>query len=148
VDVYGFFAWWLLLTVVVTLAWPLNIPLVALAYRVRMGTEPPPAVEGLGIWWRFTLAALSLALLSCATLGLLFLLVKAGFPAAPIRLILLVGYLPAAVAILYRILGLEDFLQATGQFALYILLPGLPLLLIGRWAGWWERLQQSAPWLL
>jgi hypothetical protein len=149
VDLYAFFTWWLVVIAAVTLAWPVNIPLVALAYRVRLGTQPPPVVEGLPLWWRFTLAALGLAGMSVLTLGLLYLLaVGAGFPPGPIRLILLVGYLPAAVAFLYWMLALEDLLQATGLLVLYILMPGLPLLLIGRSAGWWEGLRQSAPWLL
>jgi hypothetical protein len=58
------------------------------------------------------------------------------------------AYLPAGIGFLFWMLALEDMLQASSVFLLYILLPGLPLLLIGRLAGVWEAVKQSAPWLL
>jgi hypothetical protein len=149
VDLYIFVSWCIVTIAAVTLLWPLNILLVALAYRVRRGTQPAPVVEGLGLWWRFVLASSCLAVLTLVVLGLMFLLVHgASFPFGPIHATLLAAYLPAAIALLYWSLALEDLLEALGVFLLYILLPGLPLLLIGRLTGFWTNLGQAAPWLL
>jgi hypothetical protein len=42
----------------------------------------------------------------------------------------------------------EDMLQATGVFLLYVALPGIVVLLVGRLTHAWDRLMQAAPWLL
>jgi hypothetical protein len=132
----------------VTLIWPVNIPLVALAVKVRQGRKPID-MEAYELWWRCTFAALGLAVLTLILVGLNYLLVQsAEMPVGPVHLVLLLAYLPAAIGYTYWIMGLDDLLEAAGIFALYILLPGLPLLLAGRLAHWWEALTQLAPWLL
>jgi hypothetical protein len=45
-------------------------------------------------------------------------------------------------------MGMDDFMNATSVFMIYVVLPGLAVLVIGRIAHLWERLQVSAPWLL
>jgi hypothetical protein len=44
--------------------------------------------------------------------------------------------------------AMEDMMESLSLFLLYILLSGLPLLLIGRWFGWWEAVARDYPWLL
>jgi hypothetical protein len=148
VDLYRFFSWCLVLISVVTLLWPANILLMALAYKVRQGNRPIE-MEPSEFWWRCTLAALGLAAFSLVLLGLDYGLVsRAGVPMGPVQLTLFLLYVPAALGFLYWMLALDDLLQGSGVFSLYVLLPLLPILLIGRFGQWWEKLQEAAPWLL
>jgi hypothetical protein len=148
VELFAFVSWCLVTVVAVTLFWPVNIPLMALAYKVRHGGKPID-MDGREFWIRCTLAALGLTGMTLLTLGLVYVLVRrAELPAGAIHLTLLLAYLPAAVGFVFWVFGLEDMVQAVGVFLLYILLPGFPLLLLGRFAGWWEMLRQSRPWLL
>src|SRR5262249_55561782 len=131
-DIYRFVSWCLVTISLVTLIWPVNIPLLALAYRVRQGQQPVDMEAG-EFWWRCSFGTLGLAGISLVLLGLNYCLVQmTGLPIGPVQLTLLLGYLPAAIGFLLWILALEDMLQAASVFFLYILLPGSLLLL----AGW------------
>jgi hypothetical protein len=44
--------------------------------------------------------------------------------------------------------ALEDLVQGLGVFALYVLLPLLPLLLLGRFTGLWNFVRRTVPWIL
>ena len=147
-GLFLFVSWCLGVIAVVTLAWPLNIPLVALAYKVRLGYRPIP-LERSAFWWRSTFASLGLAGITLVLLGLVYALV-AGAELRPdqVELVLLLAYLPAAVWFLFWIYAMEDMLEALGVFLLYVFLPGLPLLLIGWLAGTWSKLAEEFPWLL
>jgi hypothetical protein len=148
VAFYGFFSWCLTVLAVVTLVWPLNIPLIALAYKVRQGGQKID-MEAREFWTRSTFAALGLAVLSLVALGLTYLLVVgAELPRGQMHLVLLLAYLPVAVWFVFWIYALEDLLQGLSVFSLYILLPLLPLLLIGRLTPLWSIVRQAAPWLL
>jgi hypothetical protein len=147
-DLFGFVSWVVVLILTVTLLWPINTLLLALAYKVRQGTQPI-SIEVNELWIRAVFASLALALTSVVMLGLLYGFTQsAQMPAGVVQSVLLAAYLPAAVGLLFWILALEDLLQATSVFMLYILIPGLPLLLIGRLFRLWESLRESAPWLL
>ncbi len=146
-GVFGFFSWALVTVLAVTLLWPLNVPVAALAYKVRLGPQPVP-LESREFWIRSTFAALGLAVLGLVLLGLTYVLVEAAeLPPGPTQLLLVACYLPAAVWFVFWIFALEDLLQALGVFMLYVLLAGLPLLLLGRLFGVWARLHAAAPWL-
>jgi hypothetical protein len=148
VDLFGFVSWTVVITLAVTLFWPANIPLLALAYKVRQGKQPI-TIETKELWVRAACAALALAIMSAVMLGLLYVLTQsADLPAGPMEFTLFIAYLPAAVGLLFWILALEDLLQASSVLLLYILIPGLPLLLAGRLANVWESLRESTPWLL
>ena len=147
-DLFGFVSWIVVLILAVTLCWPINIPLMALAYRVRKGRQQL-SIEAKELWTRCIFAALALAVLSAVMLGLLYTLIKTvGLPAGPVQFTLLIAYLPAAIGLLFWILALEDLLQASNVLLLYVLIPGLPVLLAGRMAHIWESLRESMPWLL
>ena len=47
-DVFAFVSWTVVVFCAVTLAWPLNVPVMALAYKVRLGTQPLD-VDGWGL---------------------------------------------------------------------------------------------------
>jgi hypothetical protein len=148
VDLFGLVSRSLVVILCVTLVWPANIVLLALAYKVRQGRQSA-GIRGPELWWRCALAAVALAVLSLVLIAMAYLLAEmAELSPGPVQLTLLIAYLPAAVALLFWMLALEDMLQALSVFCLYILLPGLPLLLVGRYAGLWETLRRQTPWLL
>jgi hypothetical protein len=130
----------------VAVLWPVNLLFMALAFKVRNGAKPIDMESG-ELWWRCTLATFGLAILSIVFLGLNVLLVPA-LPQGPIQTILLLGYVPAAITFVWWSLALEDLVQGTGVFLLYVLLPGLPLLLAGRILGLWDAIERNFPWLL
>ena len=59
-GLFLFFSWALVTIGAVTLIWPVNVPLAALAYKIRNGSGPNPLADE-GFWWRSTFAALGLA---------------------------------------------------------------------------------------
>ena len=147
-PLFIFVSWCLLTIGVVTLIWPLNIPLLALAYKVRLGYRPVPLARA-AFWWRSTFGSLGLAGMTLVLMGLLYALVDgADFKPEQVELVLLMAYLPAAVWYLFWMFAMEDMLESLSVFLLYVLLSGLPLLLIGRWFGWWETVAKDYSWLL
>jgi hypothetical protein len=150
VTFYGLFSWCLTVLAVVTLAWPLNIPLIALAYKVRQSGQKID-MEDREFWTRSTFAALGLAVLTLVTLGLTYLLVEGAElkqMAGQVHLVLLLAYLPLAVWFVFWIYALEDMLQGLSLFSLYVLLPLVPLLVVGRFTPLWAFVRRIAPWLL
>jgi hypothetical protein len=140
VTIYDVFTLALRLIVVTTLFWPLTIPLAALAYKVRLGQQPIPMEPG-PFWIRSTFASLGLAVLSGVMVGLYFLLVRLmELPAGPVEVVLLLAYIPAAVWYLFWMFALDDMIEALGIFLIYVLLPGLPLLLLAWVTGLWKRM--------
>ena len=130
-DLFVFVGWTVAVVCLVTVAWPLNVPLMALAYRVRRGSEPLD-VEGFELWTRSALASAGPAGMSVALLALAFALIQgAGLPQGPTLLILLLCYLPAAVFYVAWCWGYDEFVDGLALFLIYVLLPGLPLLLVG-----------------
>ena len=136
--------------VLVCIAWPLNLPLLALAVKVRQGTAKSEYEPG-EYWWRCTLGSFGLAVLAAIVAGLLYgLIVEASFTEAAgvLHLTLLMLFLPAATGFLFWVLALEDFFQALSVLGIFLLLPGLPLVLLGWLFGWGKALAAACPWLL
>jgi hypothetical protein len=147
-QLFGYVGWVVAIVCAVTLAWPLNVPLMALAYKVRHGSQPLD-VEGSELWTRSALASVGPAGLSLALLLLAYALVRgAQLPSGPTLLVLLLLYLPAAVGFVTWCWGYDEFVDGLGVFLIYVLLPGLPLLLVGWLAGLARPLADRAPWLL
>jgi len=148
VDLYRFVSWSLTIASVVTLSWPVNIPFLALAYKVRQGRQPIDMEAG-EFWWRCSFGALGVAGISLVLLGLNYSLVRmTELPAGPVQLTLLLAYLPAGIGFVLWMMALEDMLQATSVFLLYVLLPGIPLLVVGWMIHLWQTIQQNFGWLL
>jgi hypothetical protein len=148
VESFAVFSWTLAIVFVVTLLWPLNLPLAALAYKVRQGSAPID-MDGREFWVRCTLASLGMFGMGLVLLGLTYGLIEgAELPREMVEMVMLLVYVPAAAWFLFWVFALEDMLQALSLFLLYILLPGVPLLLIGWLTGAWRRLADAAPWLL
>jgi hypothetical protein len=147
------FANWVLVTIfAVTILWPLNIPLLVLAFRVRLGTAKLPYDEPRELWWRAALGATGLFVLTLAFVLLAYLVNQGaeltGGPRGAVHLTLLLLYVPAAVGFLFWCFAFEDPGPALAVFLLYVGLPALPLLLAGWFRGFWGWLGGSAPWLL
>jgi hypothetical protein len=148
VDILAFLAWSLVLIHGVALIWPINTLLMALAFKVQNGPAPVP-FEARELWIRSTFAALGLAVLSLAFVGLAYLLVGHWeLPGGPVHLVLLLVYLPAAVAHVFWMFALDDVLQALSITGIYILLPGAVLLGAAWWFKWFDKVKEQAPWLL
>ncbi|HJT78577.1 MAG TPA: hypothetical protein VJ739_15335 [Gemmataceae bacterium] len=149
-DLFTFVAWVAVLIAAVTVIWPLNVPLLALAVKVRRGAEPT-GYEPSELWWRCALGSLGLAVLTLILLGLTYgVVVEAEFAAArgPVHLVLILLYVTAAIPYLFWTLALEDMFQAASVFLLYVFLPGLVLFLLGWLLGWGGLVSAWAPWLL
>jgi hypothetical protein len=120
---------WAIIGLLATLIWPVNIPLMALAYKVRIGQQPIP-FEPLEYWLRSTFAALGMALLGWLLLvgfgSLLWLEMPPSYSLAIVALI----YVPIAVLFLFWIMAFDEIMEAISLFLIYLFLPGLPLVLI------------------
>jgi hypothetical protein len=148
VNLFAYLGYVVAVVCAVTLAWPLNVPLMAFAYKVRRGSEPLD-VDASELWTRSALAAAGPAGMSLVLLLLAYVLVRgADLPAGPTLVVLLLAYLPAAVAYVTWCWGYDEFVDGLGLFLVYLLLPGLPLLLVGWLAGLGRVLAERAPWLL
>ena len=147
-DIFGFFSWCLVVISAVTLLWPVNILFMALAWKVRQAGKSIVDMEPPEFWWRCTFGSLGLAVLSIINLTLVYLLVKeAEMPVGPVALTLLLIYLGSAIFYVFWMLALDDMMQGATVFLLYVLLPGIPILLIGKLFHWWIRIRELAPWL-
>ena len=144
-DVYRFVSWCLVVMSAVMLIFPINILLVALAYKVKLAGKEIDMDAG-EFWWRCSFAALGLAGLSLVFVGIDYALIaSAEMPAGPVQLVLFLVYVPAAIGYLYWIMGMDDLMNATSVFMIYIVLPGLAILVFGRIAHLWQKLP---PWML
>jgi hypothetical protein len=133
VDLFSFAAWLLVTVVIVTILWPLNIPLLALAIKVRRGQQPL-GYEPAELWWRCTFGALGLAVLALIVFGLSYGLIEEmelKGAQGPVHLVLLLVFIAAGIPYLFWMLGLDDMVEAAGIFMLYVFLPGLPLFGLG-----------------
>jgi hypothetical protein len=150
VDLFSFVAWLLFTVVLVTGAWPLNVPLMALAIKVRRGTGPI-GYEPAELWWRCTFASLGLAVFALIVVGLSYgLIVEVGLDKpvrGPVHLVLLLALFAAGIPYVFWMLGLEDMVEAAGIYVLYVFLPGLPLFGLGCLLNLGDRVAPLAPWL-
>jgi hypothetical protein len=150
VDLFTFASWVLVVVAAVTVLWPLNVPLLAVACKLRVAWGKLDYEPG-EFWWRCIFGSLGLAAMTLVMLGLAYLIiVGAELPQSRgvVHLVLILIYLPAAVAFLFWVLALEDLVQALSVFLIYLLVPGLPVFLIGWLLGLWRAVAQNAPWLL
>ena len=149
-DLFSFTAWMLLTVVVVTIVWPLNNPLMALAIKVRRANQPI-GYEPAELWWRCTFGALGLAVLALIVCGLSYGLIEEMEMKAvqgPVHLVLLLIFIAAGIPYLFWMLGLDDMVEAAGIYVLYVFLPGLPLFALGWLLGLGDRVGPVlGPWL-
>jgi hypothetical protein len=132
-------------------AWPLNLPLLALAVKVRRGTAPLEYDGPREFWLRSALGSVGVAAVAWVMLGLMYFLIvlQELSPAAGlVQLTLLLLLVPTAAGLIFWAMALEDFFQGLAVFGAYVLVPGLPLFLIGAFLNWMNWLPALPSWLL
>jgi hypothetical protein len=133
--VHGTLAW------IATIAclWPVNAPLLALAFKVQNGPKPID-MENDEYWMRAFAGSFVLALVTAAFVFIDFLLVEAELPAGPTHLVVFVGYVPAAVWVLALFFAMEDLLNGLSLLVIYLFMPILVLFLLNLVIGFWNPL--------
>jgi hypothetical protein len=128
----------------IALLWPLNIPLSALAYKIRQG-HTPIDMESDEFWLRCTFGSLFLGLVTAAFGGLdYFLAEEADLPAGPVHILIFVCYAAAGWWLFFIMFGLEDPFQGLSMVLIYLYLPIMVLYLINKILGWWDPLLNLA----
>jgi len=128
-EFFAFFRHLLIILIAVSLYWPLNVPLAALAYKVRLGTEPVP-LPVVTFWVRSAAAALGMAVLSASLMGSDQFFTHIGFPAGPVHLVMFLVYVPLGALWMYKVFQLEDGWEGLSTLLLFVFMPGLLLVLI------------------
>ena len=147
VEFYQFLRGTLAWTASVAVLFPLNIPLMALAYKIRNGPNriSMPRQE---FWWRSTGAALAVTVCTLVMLGVDYLLAEgAAFPAGIIHMVMLMAYVPAAVWACFVMFALDDPLQGLSVVVLYLTLPVLVLYLLNLVVAFWLPVDWAYDWL-
>jgi hypothetical protein len=122
--------WLLIVVAAVSLYFPLNVPLAALAFKVQRGTKPL-GMESSSLWFRSTVAALGMTLMSWGAIFLDYYLVRVqDLPADVVHLTVLAFLVPAGMWYFFLIFGLDEALDAVSIFLIYLGLPGVVLTLL------------------
>ena len=138
-ELYNFLRGTLAWTATIAGLWPLNIPLVALAYKIQNG---PKAIEmeKQEFWLRSTFAALCVAVLTIAAVIVDYIITGMEFPAGPIHLAIFMAYIPAAVWILFLFFALDDLTQASTVLLFFVYMPAIVLYVLNWITGLWDPL--------
>jgi len=121
------FNWTVVTTWAVCFAWPLSVPIVALAYKVQHGYKPVP-LERSEFWWRSFGGGFGLAALSTVLLGAGHLLAhQADMPVWFAYLAVAAVYIPVGVWFLFWMFALEDLQDALSLYLVVALLSGVLL---------------------
>lgn len=121
--------------ILVTAVWPLNIPIMALAYKIRHGNPPIP-IEPKELWWRAVLGSLGIAVLGILMAGIDYLGIGVlHIPELPVQLALLVAFLAAGTWFLFWSFAYDDPLEGLSLLLIYVFLPIMLLLLVNWIAG-------------
>jgi hypothetical protein len=128
-EFFQFFRQVLILLIIISLYWPLNVPLAALAYKVRNGAKPIP-LPAVSFWVRSAFAALGMALLSLSLMGFDQTLTSMGLPPGPVHLLMFFFFVPLAAWWMSRIFALEDLWEGLSTVLLFVFLPGFFLVVL------------------
>ena len=134
--VRGLLAW------IVTIAclWPLNVPILAFAFRASCGPKPP-AMETSEFWTRATVASLAFGLLTLGFVVIDSLLAHGmGFPAGPVHLLILGSLLPVGMWLCFVMFALDDLGQGMTILVMYLMMPIFVLYPVNALFGLWDPL--------
>ncbi len=137
-ELYKFF--WGALGWIATVAclWPLNIPLIALAYKIQNGPKPIE-IEREELWYRSAFGAGMLALMTAAFIFLDYVLIDwTDMPAGPIHLVIFACYVPAAGWLMLISFAYADLFEGVAMLVIYLGLPVFVLFLINAVLGIWN----------
>jgi hypothetical protein len=128
-EFFEFFRQVLILVVIISLYWPFNVPLAALAYKVRNGAKPIPLAT-VPFWGRSLFAAVGMAVLSLSLMGFDKALTSAGIPVGMVHLLMCLFFLPLGSWWMFTVFALEDVWEGLSTLLLYVFLPGIVLVLL------------------
>jgi hypothetical protein len=136
-DLFEFLRYTVAWTATVAILWPVNVPLAALACKVRNGPKPID-MESYELWMRSTFASLGLAALAAVMVGLdWYLAFETEFPPGPVHAMVYMAFLPAAAWYFFVLFALEDMGQGLSAVMLYLYLPVFVLLPLHALTGLW-----------
>jgi hypothetical protein len=129
VEFFDFFRQVLILLVIISLYWPLTVPLAAFAYKVRNGAQPIPL--GIASYWvRSFFAALGMAVLAVSLMGFDAAMTAIDMPPSLVHLFVFVLFLPLGSWWMFAIFALEDVWEGLSTLLLFVFLPGLVLIVL------------------
>jgi hypothetical protein len=147
-ELYEFLRGTLAWTATIACLWPINVPWIALAFKVQQGSRPID-MENDEYWWRSIWASLVLALITAGFVFVDYLLADgAQFPPGPIHLIVYVAYVPVAVWILTLFFAMDDLLHGLSLFMIYLYLPTFVLFALNTALGWLNPRLRFWDWFL
>jgi hypothetical protein len=121
--------------IVVTALWPLNVPMMALAYKIRHG-HPPIPMEQKELWLRAVLGSLGMAILGIVMAGLNYVGIGAlHIPDLPVQVALLAAFLAAGTWFLFWSFAYDDALEGLSLLLIYVFLPMMLLIVVNWIAG-------------
>jgi hypothetical protein len=125
-EFWEFFRQVLILLITISLYFPLNVPLAALACKVRVGSQPVP-LPMVSFWLRATLAAAGMAVLSLSLMGLDKFLTVTGLPRGLVHLVMCFFYVPLGAWWMFKVFAQDDMWEGLSTLLLYVFLPGFVL---------------------
>ncbi len=137
-ELYKFFWGALAWIATFTILWPLNVPLIALAYKVQNGARPISLAHD-EFWYRCLFGAGVLAVLSVAVILLDYFVIDiTDLPAGPIHLLAFIGYVATAPYLMVISFAFTELTEGLGVFVIYIGLPLIVLLLVNAVSDLWS----------
>jgi hypothetical protein len=148
-ELYLFFHGALAWIATVAILWPINIPMLALAYRIHNIPEQY-AIEPEELWWpRATGGAFCIAILTVAAVALDYVMVDWGeVPAGPAHLVVFMAWVPAATWILFIWFAYTDVFEGLSLLIIYLGIPIFVLIVLNAIFGFWNFLLAMAYQLL
>jgi len=125
-GIYEFFRQVLIVQIIISLYWPLNIPLAALAYKIRGGM----ALKPFSFWLRSSVAALGMACLSVSLMGFDQTLTHIGLPPGPVHIAMFLMFVPLGAWWMFTVFKLRDKWEGLTTLLLFVFVPGLVLVLV------------------
>jgi hypothetical protein len=137
-EMYSFLRGILAWTATIACLWPLNAPLLALAFKIQQGPKPID-MESNEFWARSFAGSLVLALTTAAFVFIDYLLADAAeLPAGPTHLVVFAAYVPLAVWIVTLFFAMDDLLHGFSLLIIYLFLPIFVLFVLNAMMGFWN----------
>jgi hypothetical protein len=135
-EIYSFLRGLLAWTATIACLWPLNAPLLALAFKIQQGPKP---IDLDRFWFRCFAGSLVLAVTTAAFVFIDYLIADAAeLPAGPTHLVIFTAYVPAAVWILAYFFAMDDLLHGLSLLIIYLFLPIFVLFVFNAISGLWN----------
>jgi hypothetical protein len=128
-EFWDFFRQVLILLIIISLYFPINVPLAALAYKVRIGAQPIP-LSITAYVLRSTVAALGMGVLSLSLMGFDKVLTEAGLPPGLVHMTMCLCFVPLGAWWMFKAFALEDAWEGLSTLLLFVFLPGIVLVLV------------------